>query len=334
MEAFRQVLFIFNFKEMKPFLIKLIKTCLPILILSLPLDYLISMNVRKSNSCNGEYIVWNDIFQGRVASDVVIYGSSKAWVGFNPQILEDSIGCSVYNLGIDGHNFWLQYLRHKELLKFNPSPGIIILSVDMLSLEKKNDLYNLDQFLPYMLFNKDIYEYTSSYNGFSAIDYFIPLVRYAGNREALINAILYGFNMPKSDPMRIKGYRGIEVQWNLDFDNARSLMTDYEVNVDPEVKELFERFLIECRTSEIKVIIVYSPENIDNRNFFRNRSEIMDLYHIFSDKYNIPFLDYSNNPICQNKEYFYNSTHLNKKGSELFSAVLGRDVNLLLKDLQ
>lgn len=297
--------------------------------MAVPLDFFLSKNVRKSNSCNGEYLVWNDIFSRKISSEIVIYGSSKAWVGLSPQILEDSLKCTVYNLGIDGHNFWLQYLRHLELLKFNPPPKLILLSVDMFSLEKKRELYNFDQFLPYMLFNKDIYKYTSSYLGFSLSDFILPLARYIGRREALINAILYSFKVPKARPMRIKGYMGIDAKWNNDFDNAIASISQYEVLINSESKELFERFLLECSQSGIKIIMIYSPEYIGNRDFFKNRSEIITLYRTYAKKYCLPFLDYSDNPMCQVKEYFYNSTHLNKTGSELFSAILANDLKSL-----
>jgi hypothetical protein len=316
---------------MKSFLIKMAILFLPVGILAFPLDYFISQNVSKSNSCNGEYQVWNDIFKGKVNSDVVIYGSSKAWVDINPHVLEDSLGSTVYNLGIDGHNFWLQYLRHLELLKFNTKPDCIVLSVDMLSLEKKKELYNMDQFLPYMLYDKEIHEFTSSYQGFSFYDYYVPMLRYLGKREALVNAFLYSLNIPRSEPMRTRGYMGMETKWNSDFDNARTLFSHYEMKIDSSTVDLFEKFLSECIRMGIKVIIVYSPEYAGNRDFFRDRPEIISLYQSYASEYNLPFLDYSDIPMCQQREYFYNSTHLNKTGSDLFSAILAKDLKQLSK---
>lgn len=299
-------------------------------IIAFPLDYYVSQNVGKSNSCNGEYQVWNDIFNGKIDSDMLVYGSSKAWVDFNPLVLEDTLGWKVYNFGIDGHNFWLQYLRHLEFLKFNPKPKCIVVSVDMLTLEKKKELYNMDQFLPYMLFDKEIHQYTSSYQGFSHFDYFVPMIRYFGRREALVNAVLYSINIPHSKPMRNKGYMGMETEWNSDFENAKSLMSHYAVKIDSASRDLFGEFLSGCNRMEIKVILVYSPEYVENRDFFSNREEIVTLYREYASLYNVPFLDYSDNPICLKKEYFYNSTHLNKIGSDLFSAILAKDLRSLL----
>jgi tRNA A22 N-methylase len=50
------------------------------------------------------------------------------------------------------------------------------------------------------------------------------------------------------------------------------------------------------------------------------------LYARYSKKYNIPFLDYSDDEICYKKEYFYNASHLNKTGSDLFMQKFIRDL--------
>src|SRR5690606_33484347 len=109
--------------------------------------------LKQSNYYKGEFEVMNDIYDGEAKTDVAVYGSSRAWVHFNSQILADELGMSVYNFGIDGHNFWLQYWRHLELIKYCGKPKYIIMAVDALSLERRDDLYNADQFLPYMLWN-------------------------------------------------------------------------------------------------------------------------------------------------------------------------------------
>jgi hypothetical protein len=314
---------------MKALFVKLIIFILPIIMLSIPLDYFISKNLKKSNSCSGEFLVWNDIFDGKVNADIYIYGSSKAWVGFNPNIIEDSLKCSTYNLGIDGHNFWLQYLRHKELIKYDSKPKYIILNLDILSLEKRQDLYNMDQFLPYMLFDDDIFYYTSSYKGFSTLCYYIPLIRYIGRREALFDAILSALNIGNSEPMRLKGYRGMEFVWNNDFASAKLKIKNYEVKIDSASENLFKNFLNECKTDNIKVILVYSPDYIEIHDFVKNRQKILYLYKDYSIKYNIPFLDYSDDQMCREKKYFYNSTHLNKTGSDIFTNKLVRDLKKL-----
>ena len=112
-------------------------------ILSYPLDYLISNSISKSKYyAQGESLVWNDIYRNKINSDVTIYGSSRAWVQISPKILSENLQEKVYNLGMDGSNFDLQYFRHSEVLKTNKHPKLIIVSLDIFSFEKKVGLYN------------------------------------------------------------------------------------------------------------------------------------------------------------------------------------------------
>ena len=67
------------------------------------------------------------------------------------------------------------------------------------------------------------------------------------------------------------------------------------------------------------MILVYSPIYIEGQNFIKNHQEIIELYQSFADKYSFKFINFLTDIICLDKKYFYNATHLNKLGAELFS---------------
>ena len=77
--------------------------------------------------------------------------------------------------------------------------------------------------------------------------------------------------------------------------------------------------------------IVYTPVHIDGQKFVTNRDELIETYNNYSSKYSIRFYDYSKDSICLDRSYFYNSTHLNKKGSEIFSKKLANDLKVQQK---
>ena len=290
------------------------------------MDILISNGLKKGNSAWGEYNTWNDIYAGDVNAQLLVYGSSRAWRHIDPEIIENKTGIPSYNLGIDGHNFWLQHLRHKTFLKFNTKPEYIILSVDIWSLKKSEELYNAEQFLPYMLLDNDIVDYTESYKGFSKLDYYVPLMRFIGNKNAVVESVenLFSLRMPK--PKRKKGYRGWDGVWNTDFDKVKQKMKFFEAIPDPKLINLLNDFLSECKEKNIQVILVYTPEYIEGQNFTKNRKEIISLFDSIGNKNNIPFLDYSDNIMCSKKEFFYNASHLNKSGAEVFTSLLINDL--------
>jgi hypothetical protein len=312
---------------MKIFIRELAIFLLPLLAASYPLDRFLSGQIRKDpDSAMGEYSVWSSLYDGRVGCDVAIYGSSRAWVHIDPQVIEEKTGLSAFNLGIDGHNFQLQYLRHQVLLEKNSIPRLIIVSVDIFTLRKHGELYNSDQFLPYMLNNALIRHSTERYKGFSCFDYSLPLVRYYGKKWLIGRALVYSIFPMNTTDARHKGFKGIEQKWNNDFEKAKAGMSRYEVVFDPETVELFERFLMECRQKGIRVVLVYTPEYIEGQRFVKNRDEVFSRYRHLAEKFSIPLLDYSGDDICSQKVYFYNANHLNKTGASLFTNKLVDDL--------
>lgn len=298
----------------------------PLIILMFLADWFLSSQLR--NSRDDEFGVWNDIYNSKVNSDVVIYGSSRAMVHLDPRLITDSLKVSAYNLGINGHNFRLQYFRHKELLKHNRKPGFIIHSVDMFTLVRRKDLFNMEQFLPYMLFNENMHQWVKPYLGFKKIDFYIPLIRYYGHFNAIAEAFntAFGRHFSGNSTTRHLGFSGQNHLWNDDLDKAERKFPDYRAIIDPESVRMFDKYLKECLDSGIPIILVYSPEYIEGQKFVKNRNEILNVFSMFSAKYNIPFLDYSNDPISYKRAYFYNASHLNNVGAEIFTNKLISDI--------
>lgn len=312
---------------MKKFINRVFTFSIPIALLTLPIDFSISYLLGKKNIfASGELEIWEDIYSSNIDCDIAIIGSSRAWVHINPQILEDSLDKTAYNFGIDGHNFRIQYLRHSEYLKYNKKPEQIIVSVDVFSFQEQNELINHQQFLPYMLWNKEIYNYTISYRGFNKIDYYIPLVRYFGETSSLIHSLSVLFNINNNEKLRNKGFKGMDRQWNSDFKNAKEENKKYKIIIDKESITLFKYFIEECRRDGINLTLVYTPQYIEGQHFVANRTEIMNTFKDISDSYNVAFYNYSNDSICFDKSLFYNSSHLNKKGATLFSQKLAHDL--------
>ncbi len=308
---------------MKTFIKKILFFLFPIVLLSYFLDVFISNNLKKSNQfAKKEFSTWNAIFEGKINSDFLIYGNSRAWVHFNATMMTDSLFVPTYNLGINGHGFWLQYFRHSLLLIKNPKPKIIIVAIDEFCLEKRKDLYNSEQFLPYMLWNAAIKKTTNSYEGFVSMDFELPLIRYYGKTEALETAFCSFFGNLNNPVQRVRGYQGQIRIWNKDLKKAKSTIKKYEVKVDLPTLVLFEKFIVECKSQNIKLIFVNAPEYIEGQKFVRNRAEVLAIYTKLSKQYRIPLYDYSNDTISFQKKYFYNSVHMNKTGADLFTTKL------------
>tara|TARA_R100000935_G_scaffold14097_1_gene28401 strand:- start:165 stop:1124 length:960 start_codon:yes stop_codon:yes gene_type:complete len=312
---------------MKKFILTVNYFFLPILILSVPLDYFFSKQLSESTKfAGGENLVWNDIYNGKINDDIFIYGSSRAWVHISPQILEEKLGRTAYNFGFDGQNFDIQNLVHQEVLRYNSKPKYIIYSLDVFTFMRKDEIHNNIQFLPYMFMNGNLRSYLSSYNGHSYYDYYLPMIRYAGKSQVIQQALKFSNNRDSVRPFRLKGYRGKEALWNDDLKKAKEKQSNLVIKIDSELVEDFKVFLDKCESDNIKVIFVYTPEYFEGQNFVSNRSEIISLYKKIAENRQIPFIDYSDDILSTQREYFYNSSHLNKKGAELFTKKLSEDL--------
>lgn len=313
---------------MKRFISKLLLFCLLPLPVLYALQAVADSGLRKSDY--PLYSEWNDIYNGAINADLIIMGSSRAWVQISPTVLDDELKINTYNLGINAWSFPMQYARFKIYLKHNKKPKYIVHSVDLQMLSKREDLFNYQQFLPY-LGDPDIRAATKNYKGeFGPAQYYFPMFKYNGNLDLAAAGLLSYFNLVSYERTNIKGYEGQPRDWDNSFDEFKKKFPNGHTHpFDKEVAEEFKDYLNYCKDNEIKVILVFSPEYIELHSLITNRNEMISLFQSYSKEFDVPFLDYSNHPICFNKSYFYNSEHLNKEGSEIFSKILARDLQNL-----
>jgi lysophospholipase L1-like esterase len=140
------------------------------------------------------------------------------------------------------------------------------------------------------------------------------------------------FNIKHCPSKRNKGYQGQELPWEgSGLEKILSKNDSLIAKREPEIVLLFDTFLRYCKENDIQVILVFTPLYIKATDYTADKEEVMQIYHSFSEKYNIPFLDYSHDPLCYDTIYFHNAMHLNKKGAELFSLKLANDIKQVLK---
>lgn len=317
---------------MKSFIKQVLIFFLPLIFLSVVLDYLISNQLKKSNThAFREYPVWNDIYSGKINADLLIMGSSRAWRHIDPNVLEDSLGLSSYNLGMDGQHLPMQLWRYETFLKKNPIPKVIVYSLDFFMLTPSNELFNKDQFLPYMLFDFNAEEHLKNYIGFDYFDYRVPLIRYCGANKALFHTARISL-LPKSNQKgRVKGFYAEDKKWNQDFEKVKAQMTGYNATIDSAILKQFDLYIKNCKQKKIQIILVYSPEYFEGQNFVSNRKEVINAFEELAKQNEIKLLNYSSDTISFKKSLFYNTTHLNKTGAELFSKKLASDLKSIIK---
>ena len=319
---------------MKYFAYKVSSFFVIICLLSWGMDSLISTGLKKSE--NKLFHNLTKINKGEINADLIINGSSKALVQVNPLVLDTLLDINSYNLGLDGTPFIPQKAQFELYKLHNVKPKYIVQIVSNGTLRNMDSGFrNHIKFAPYL--NVDEVENlmlkTGSYN---YLDYRIPLYKYAGNPFEIGTGILsyFGFQLFKATDQ--KGYFPQNKEWediqlitpNTTVDELSYNTIDSFIKIDPTSRLEFESFLEECKNNQIIVFLVYPPIHSSSSATIKNNK----YYEQISKEFDFHFLDYSqDSSFSFNKDYFYNSQHLNSSGADLFSLRLATDIKMLIK---
>ena len=173
-----------------------------------------------------------------------------------------------------------------------------------------------------MFWSLDWHNELKQYEGFGWTDFYFPLLRYSGLKVEL-NEIAHQAISPDTASTRIKGFKAIDKEWSNDLNEARAKFKNgITAKIDSNLVQLFDQFLAQCQEQQIQVIFVFSPEYMEGQEFVKNRHKVFQVFEEMSNKYNLPYLDFSKAEICKDQNMFFNANHLNKKGVAEFNQLL------------
>lgn len=132
------------------------------------------------------------------------------------------------------------------------------------------------------------------------------------------------------DPMEnhtlYKGY------WNEHYEYDNSVLAGIQhldYTYTDEALALFENFVDRETKKGVQIVIVYAPLYHELIHKISNFQDQFTVYGRIAEKYGIPVLDYTNDELSYSQEYFYNATHLNKRGAHIFSRKFAADLKEL-----
>lgn len=269
----------------------------------------------------------NDVMSGKVNSEIIITGSSRALSHYDPRVVQNLTGRSAYNIGMNASQIDFELVILKTYLKHNNKPKLVIQNLDLFSFEttKKGDLYDPGYYLPY-LNDPELYGFFHQMVPDAWKCKYIPLYGYAV--EDMRFTWIWGLLGCCDIQGRQDYYLGFNPRagtWNEDFEHFRLTNPNgVRYVIDPIGVRSLEEIISLCRRTGIEIILVYSPEYIEMQSLETNREEIMARFHEISERFNVPFWDYSGSELSRQRNLFNNSEHLNAIGADLFSQDLGR----------
>ncbi|WP_317898627.1 hypothetical protein [Aurantibacillus circumpalustris] len=248
--------------------------------------------------------------------DIVFVGSSRAYRGYSPFIFE-SAGYKAFNLGTSAQSIKNTYFVIKHYIN---STNCKLLLIDVFAGSfAKSDLES----------TSDLIENIESKNAACDI--------------ALNNSDVRTMNMAslrlltESDNSYYQNadYTGKGYSMNPDSMSlqkqeqyfAKIKLHDEKIEIDEEQMEYFKNIVDLCRMKNIKVVLVYSPVSyFDN---YKIHKPFINLLKQNIRKSNIIFYDYGKCDSINTAYHFYDNSHLNQAGVEIFNKQL---INKLVKD--
>ena len=253
----------------------------------------------------------------KTSEDILVFGSSRATHHYNPVIIEDSLGMSVYNCGKDGNGIILLYGWY-QVLKDHYNPRVI--------------LYDITP--GFDLLENDNMKY-------------LPNLRFFYN-EASVDSILWSVDRTERYKMQVKSYRYNSTFLQILVDNIKPMLSDVkgyrplygEMDYEPAVSEVrgnykydslkfyyLERLINDCKSAGTRLIFSVSP-------MYRNSDdEVLAPLFALCQQYDIPLLNhYVDANFNSKKQYFKDRVHLNESGADLYTKTVAGELKSILAE--
>lgn len=307
---------------MKKFLVRVLLFLFVVFICATLLDWFLSSRLLKNR--NRMFASWNQIYNDSTNYDLIINGSSRAWLQYNPIILDTILGTNSFNLGIDGSPINRQIIKYNKYIELHRNPKYLIQNIDFVTMAIRYG-YEREQFFPYFIHDRNLIRDLDKYENFSLAEKYIPCHRYLGEDDVLLEA-LFEDNKGHVFEFLTKGYYGNNDRWN---DSTFATIDSVICSCDTFALRLFIDFIKQTTKQTTKVLFVYAPIYVGVREKMVNEEQMFAMYDSIAEKFDIPILDYNDIPMCYDTTYFYNATHLNRIGAELFTTKLAHDIDSL-----
>lgn len=251
-------------------------------------------------------------------ADVIVMGSSRANHHYNPQILSDSLGMSVYNLGIDGSGIILMDGLY-ELISQRYIPQVIIYeltpSFDFeINYADANDTRYLTHLKPY-------YREVCLKQLFDDVDSRERFKLYSG---------LYRYNTSYLNLFRFYYSGGGEGNGYSPLDgvmtNWKSFIIPQQVQIDSLKVQYMHKFIRDCKSRGTKLVFSVSPR-------FGASTSIgyQPGFEICKEEGCLVLDFFCDTSFVSTVEYYNDSYHLNSQGADAYTKVLANKLKTIIK---
>ena len=296
---------------------------LAIFVIALIVDSYYSNQLKKMALFSGEVQEWNQIKEGKTNAELAVFGSSRAFIHINPTILEKELKLNTHNFGLNGSKFKMQLYRFNLYLKHNPKPKMVVWNLDTFSFSHIDEVFQPNQYVPFMLWNFKLYDALKEYKDTKLVDFIVPLYRYRDQtywKDQIARSKKE--KLHQDGLFRDDGFKSYSRKWNVKWEKMKPKNSDFD-EVD---FTLLEELIQICKKENIQLVFTIAPEFYKGQDYMLNRNKVIHLYEQTLEKHHLPLIDYSSDSISFQQKYFYNTTHMNNVGADVFTKELANDL--------
>ncbi len=266
----------------------------------------------------------NELVLGKENFDIVFIGSSRVNLTVNPALIDSATGLNAFNFGFDGANIVDFSMHLQAYMKTHSKPKLLVLNIDPKMFNVTNEIkVPPSKYLPY-IDHKEIYDTLKLYSKWPFVVKYFPFVGTSFYTDGIVNQSIQAYVSPNRKMENYyKGFSPLVTIWGSGDKTAKNLLP---VEFTTKGLVLFHHFLETIKSNEINFQIIYSPQYDFKEYSFEHKEYVSKLQTIASE-FNYVLMDYSSMDICKEKKYFFDATHLNLVGANVFSRKLGTDLS-------
>jgi len=294
-------------------------------------SYVIDFGVRHSDLEETGKV--NKIVNHEIDPDLIVFGSSVSQVGVDPCILNEKTNLSSYNCSINGTRFSQYKGLIDEFASYSKTNKYVVFVETFFSFEKVDALTAPENFIP-ALDNRNVYN--SLYEvqpGLIWKSRYVPFYKYIVVSYRYYKNSIIGWKRmihPSINNDPHKGYFPVDRKWEADADEAIRNTKPFTVQIDDSIVSKYILTIQKLQARGQKVFLVLTPMYNEMFKRVTDISPVRELMNKIAATTGAVFLDYSHSQICDNKDFFYNSNHLNSMGAKVFSSQLGDTLSSLI----
>lgn len=290
---------------MKSFIVKLLLFVVLLLTVDVALGKIFSFFQERAPYGNWQRFRYiND----EMKDEILIMGSSRASHHYVPKIIEDSLGMSCYNCGVDGNGiimFWGNY----QMFSARYNPKVIIYDLSRFDTAE-------DDHSKYLGWLRAYYEREYISKIFDDVD---EMEKY----KMQSNAYKWNFKFVQLATDNVaqflrteKGYKPLSGTMNYVPGKDNNLITNKAVKADyDELKfRYIESMMVSCKKKGIKLVFALSPM------YGAHGADVYGSVIALANKHHCPVINMYDSPkYCSENKFFKDSSHMNSLGAEEYT---------------